>query len=340
MSEDLGIGVVGYGRVARRWHLPMYRRAGLPVAAICDADPAALDQAAEDWPDVPRYSSFDDLLADPAVRVVDLATGPSGRIDLIDRAVAASRHVLAQKPLSVHTDGLAALADRVRSSGVVVAVNQNGRFAPAWREATRLLRGDAVGRVHAVTHVYDTNLRWLPDPVRHGTDRFLLFDYSNHWIDISGYWLADDPVVAVQARDYPSLRHPGGELQQSMWISMETVSGASVLIRGAAAGITHQGHDFIVQGESGTLRGRVDSAAGEHLELDDGSQRRTVDLDGEWFGDGFLGAMQELLDAVRERREPLHSLADNLRTVTLVTAACRSAELDGARIEIPADHGV
>jgi predicted dehydrogenase len=317
----------------------MYRQAGMAVQAICDTDEASLRQAAADWPDIRRYASLDQVLSDPAVRVVDLATGPEGRPELIRRAIEAGRHVLAQKPVAQTPAGLADLVTMAKAAKVVVAVNQNGRFAPAWRRASDLLQAGAIGPVRTVTHVYDTNLRWLPDLRRHGTSHFLLFDYSNHWIDISAYWLRPDRIVAVQAMDYDSVLHPDGDLQQSMWISMESASGASVLIRGAAAGRSHVGHDFIVQGTAGTLRGRVDSVAGELLELDDGQGRKAVPLKGEWFGDGFTGSMTELLDAIRVGRQPIHNLADNLSTVELVAAVCTSSEAGGSRVMIPSAEG-
>lgn len=173
-------------------------------------------------------------------------------------------------------------------------------------------------------------LRWKPDMARHGTRQFLLFDYSSHWIDITGYWLRPDPVVAVQAMDYDTVRHRDGSVQQSMWISMETESGANAVIRGAAAGVSYAGHQFRIQGDAGTLRGRVDSTDGEHLEWDDGGCRRPMALQGEWFPDGFLASMRELLEAVHSGRPPVHSLSDNLRTVALVAAVCASAQAGGS----------
>ncbi len=328
----LGIGVVGYGRVARRWHVPMYRRAGLNIAAICDLDPQALQAAANDWPDIPRYSTVAELLANPAVEVVDLATPPTDRLGLVAEVVGAGRHVLAQKPLALSAAELDEVICLARRQGVRIAVNQNGRFAPAWRRVTELLRNGTIGRLRAITHTYDTNLRWTYDPKRHATPQFLMFDYSNHWIDICGYWLEPDPICAIQAMEYDSVQHTDGGRQQSMWVSMESAAGVSVLIRGAAAGLSHDGHQFVVQGDAGTLRGSVDCVEGEHLELDDGAQRTRLPLRGEWFGDAFVESMVELLLAVEEHREPQHSFADNRRTVSLVAAACASARSGGARV--------
>lgn len=337
--QRLGIGILGYGSVARRWQVPSYLHAGLDVVAICDTDPEALQAAEQSYPSTKLYSSAEAMLADPNVAVVDIATRPPGRLHLIRQSVEAGRHVLAQKPLASDPHAVADLADLARRAGVTVAVNQNGRFAPAWREAAAMLHAGAIGRIRAVTHTFDTRLRWLPDPRRHGPASFLLFDYANHWIDISGWWLHPDPVVAVQAMAYESARYPNGEIQQSGWIAMETASGANVVISAAAAGVTHAGHTFLIQGDAGTLRGSVDAVAGEHLELDDGASVRQVPIDGEWFPDGFRGAMEELLDAVSSGRLPVHSLAENIRTVALVDAVCASAAAKGARVEVrwPAD---
>ena len=333
LRERPGIGVLGYGNVARSWQVPGYLASGLNVVAICDVDPAAREAARRNCPQARVYASVEELLADPDVAVVDVATRPPGRLLLIEQAVTSGRHVLAQKPLCAEPAEVDRLLMAVRESDAVVAVNQNGRFAPAWRLTTSLLRGHRLGQVRAITHVYDTNLRWLPDPRRQGTAQFLLFDYSNHWLDICRYWLEPDPVVVVQAMAYEVAAH-SGLVQQSMWASLESESGANVVIRGAAAGITHAGHRFIVQGDQGTIRGDVDSRDGEYLHVDDGHEVVREQLDGSWFPDGFLGSMVELLRSIEEKTEPAHSLADNRRTVALVAAVCRSAREGGTRISV------
>jgi predicted dehydrogenase len=334
LRERPGIGVLGYGNVARRWQVPSYVDAGLNVVAICDTDPEARDAAHQACPWARLYDSAEDLLADPDVVVVDLATRPPGRLALIERAVMARCHVLAQKPLGADPADIDRLLALAQNSGATVAVNQNGRFAPAWRVTTSLLRSGRLGRIRAITHMYDTNLRWRPNPGLQGTNQFLLFDYSNHWIDICGYWLEPDPVVAVQAMAYEVAAGNDGLVQQSMWASLESASGVSVVIRGAAAGTTHAGHRFIVQGERGTVRGDVDSVDGEYVEVDEGNGPVRQSLDGAWFPDGFLGSMVHLLRSIEEGREPEHSLADNRRTVALVAAACQSARESGRRVEV------
>ena len=93
------------------------------------------------------------------------------------------------------------------------------------------------------------------------------------------------------------------------------------------------GCPFWVHGTTGTLRGSVllDS---DRLELDDGSTRTSVPLQGAWFVDGFAAAMGELMCAVAEGRQPENSAADAARSVALVLAARASAEQGGVPVPV------
>jgi hypothetical protein len=59
-----------------------------------------------------------------------------------------------------------------------------------------------------------------------------------------------------------------------------------------------------------------------------------VPLEGEWWPDGFAGAMGELISAVAEDREPYNSARHNLLSLELALAACESAERDGAPVSV------
>ena len=174
-------------------------------------EPARGDHRRRCWtrfPFVGRvYPTAEDLLADPAVRYVDIATGPEGRLAWIEAAVAAGKHVLAQKPLTLSADDLArlpAVLARAEAAGVRVAVNHNGRWAPPWRAATLLVRDGAIGQVVGVTHLHDKPLPPLAGTPFDDVPHMLLTDYLLHWVDITRTWLQDGgagPVTSVQASD-------------------------------------------------------------------------------------------------------------------------------------------
>jgi predicted dehydrogenase len=340
-----GVAVLGCGTIARSAHLPAYEQHGVGVTGVWSRRAETTADVLERFPFVGRvYPTAEDLLADPAVRYVDIATGPEGRLDWIEAAVAAGKHVLAQKPLTLSAEDLARLPTvlaRAEAAGVRVAVNHNGRWAPPWRAATLLVRDGAIGEIVGVTHVHDKALPPLTGTPFDDVPHMLLTDYLLHWVDITRSWLHDGgagPVTTVLATDS---RVPGQpEEARNPWsatLSMVTASGATATLRIAGNVVaTEPGCPFWVHGTTGTLRGSVllDS---DRLEVDDGTTRTSVPLRGAWFVDGFAAAMGELMCAVAEGREPENSAADAARSVALVLAARTSAEQGG--VPVPVEVG-
>jgi predicted dehydrogenase len=337
-----GVAILGAGAIAQSAHLPAYERYGVGVVGVWSRRAETTADVRERFPFVRRvYGSAADLLADPDVRYVDLATGPEGRLAWIEAAVESGKHVLAQKPLTLSPDDLAALPAvlaRAEAAGVRVAVNHNGRWAPPWRSTTLLLRADAVGDVVGVTHLHDKPLPPLAGTPFDDVPHMLLTDYLLHWVDITRTWLLDGgagPVLSVQAVDS---RVPGQpETARNPWaatLSMGATSGATATLRITGSNVAAEpGCPFWVHGTSGTLRGSVllDS---DRLELDDGTSRSAVPLTGAWFVDGFAAAMGELMCAVAEDRQPENSAADAAESVRLVLAARDSAEQGGVPVRV------
>lgn len=333
-----GVAILGAGTIARSAHLPAYEQYGVGVVGVWSRNPARTADLG-----APVYASADELLADPAVRFVDLATGPDGRLEWIERAVEAGKHVLAQKPLTLSRDDLARLPGvlaRAEAAGVRVAVNHNGRWAPAWRATSLLIRQGAVGEVTGVTHLHDKPLPPLAGTPFDDVPHMLLTDYLLHWVDITRGWLADGgagPVASVQAVDS---RVPGQPVEaRNPWsatLALATASGATATLRITGSNVSSEpGCPFWVHGTTGTVRGSVllDS---DRVEVDDGTTRTGVPLSGAWFVDGFAAAMGELMCAVAEDREPENSAADAARSVELVLAARDSAEVGGVPVAVPA----
>ena len=80
------MAIVGCGAAAKDLHLPAYEAWNVDVAGVWDLLPSAVDGVRERFPFVRRvYGSLDELLADPEVAVVDIATRPAERPALILR---------------------------------------------------------------------------------------------------------------------------------------------------------------------------------------------------------------------------------------------------------------
>lgn len=328
-----GIGIIGCGNIVRQAHLPAYQKHGLNLVGAFDAVPAATAGLQEQFGVKRIYASLDDLLADPAIEIVDIATFPEQRIPIMRRALEAGKHILAQKPLALDMAQAREIVAQAERSGLKVAVNQNGRWSPPWRIATLLIEGGAIGQVTAVTHLFDINLSWVTGTRFDAIPHWLLYDYSIHWFDITRCWLAGQRLSTVSAREYrlPN-QPPESKAAWGMSAEIHCHAGANALLRCVGSSASQdRSHDFWVHGTLGTLRGSV--LPDRFVELDNAQGQTRFDFEGQWFPDGFAGAMSELVWSIYEDRQPYNSARHHLASLAITLATCQSAENNGQPVQ-------
>jgi predicted dehydrogenase len=323
-----GIGIVGCGAVATTWHLPAYEKYGVNVVGVYDRASEATNGIQQRFPFIRRvYAGLDELLADPGIDVVDIATRPEVRIELIRRAVHAGKHVLAQKPLALDPAAAQEVIAEAEARGIRIAVNQNGRWWPPWRIATQLIAEGAIGDVVAVTHFLDRQLPPLVGTHFDEVEHFMIFDFLVHWIDISRCWLDGKTVTQVRAREYrPPNQPPEAKAAWGAWVEVACADGASAMVRTVGdARTTHPSCPFWVHGSEGTIRGSV-LLGSDFVELERDGVPTRFSFEGAGYADGFAGTLGELVTAIAEDREPFNSARHNLLSLRMTLAACGSAE--------------
>ncbi len=335
-----GIGIVGCGGIVKSAHLPGYRRYGQRVVGVYDVRAEATEGVRKQFGVEKIFGDLDELLSDPQIEVVDVATHPDVRPALVRQALSAGKHVLAQKPLAADLETARELVEEGERLGLLVAVNQNGRWAPAWRAATLLIEQGAIGDVVAVTHLYHHDYSFTMGTVFDEIEHLVLYDYSVHWFDITRCWLEEKTVAAVRAREYRTPNQPAeSKAPWGAWAAIDYEDGSSALIRGVGSAATSRPRKlFWVHGSEGTIRGEVLGSGPvpgeEQLELERDGLTARYQLAGSWHTDGFAGTMGELVTAIAEEREPYNSARHNLLSLELTLAACHSAEDDGRPVAL------
>lgn len=342
-ADRTGVAILGCGAIAHTAHLPAYQRYGVQVVGVWSRHRATVADVQDQFPFVQRvYGSAEDLLSDPDVRIVDLATGPHHRLAWLEAIIDAGKHALVQKPLTLDEadlNALPAMLERAVDRGLRIAVNHNARWAPPWRMATLLLRQGAIGEVVGITHLHDKPLPPLVGTPFDAIPHMLLTDYLLHWIDITRTWLAQSdrggPIRYVQATDS---RVPGQPHESknpwSATMHLTTTTGATAALRIPGNAVTARPEcPFWIHGTTGTLRGSV-LMESDRLHLDDGLAVTELPIQGAWFVDGFAGAMAELMSAIEEQRDPEHSAIDAAESARLMLAARTSAERGGAPVDM------
>jgi predicted dehydrogenase len=95
----------------------------------------------------PTVDSIERVLDDSSIDAVAILTPPNTHLDLVQRAAAAGKHVLLEKPLEITTERALELVDTCRRAGVTLAVMLQHRFRPAAKELAGHLASGALGEI-------------------------------------------------------------------------------------------------------------------------------------------------------------------------------------------------
>ena len=299
----MGIGIIGAGNIVKIAHFPPTARQICPCWRSSTRIPPPSRQR---WRIIPTIEiaahSVDAILADDRIEVVDIATHPSIRPALVERALRAGKHVLSQKPFADDMAIARRMVAVAAETGNTLAVNQNGRWAPAWNGATRLIEQGVIGEVVAVTHEFHKYDWWGVETPFDKLDHAAIHDYAIHLIDISLVWMGGVLPRAVRARNYRTPTQPRESYTPwGAWIELDFADGRNAFVRAPGRVVGRaEGHAFEIFGTTGTLRGT--ELGSQALSLETFDRIEQIPLEGSWFPDAFAGPMLELQAAVREGR--------------------------------------
>src|SRR5262245_59302734 len=141
-KEDrlLRIGVLGCGPISQFAHLDACRKArNAELFGICDVAEDLVARMASIHAPQATYRTFEEMLADPRIEAVIIATADQFHVPLCLKAVAAGKHVLGEKPLGGDGEECEVLRARARQSKTVFQVGNNRRFDPGIAFARRFV---------------------------------------------------------------------------------------------------------------------------------------------------------------------------------------------------------
>ena len=323
IERDVRLAIIGCGGIAST-HLAAYQSRGWKVVAFCDIDKNRAQSRAEQFfPDALVTDNPEDIFALSNLDAIDIATHTRHRPPLLRRAIECGHHVLSQKPFVTDIQTGSELISLATGKGVMLCVNQNGRFAPHFSYIRELVTSGTLGRITSIHTQIHWNHTWIAGTPFAKMRDIVLYDFGIHWFDFVASLLPVDAAVTVTAfrgdpRDdlgLPPLEAtavvewPGGRATMSFDAGCLYGSGDSTTVIGTDGSVTSTGPDLGTQTLSVHLK----------------SGRATPNLEGKWFNDGFAGTMAELLDASATGRVARNGAEGNLRSLMLCFAAIESA---------------
>ena len=151
MSDRLRFGVLGCAAIAVQKVIPAIQRSErCEVVAIASRDADRAAAVAGDLAIGRHHGSYDDLLADPDVEAVYIPLPNHLHAPWTERAAAAGKHVLCEKPLALDTEEAIGMIDACRQAEVRLMEAFMYRVHPLWARVHELATDGTIGELQAI----------------------------------------------------------------------------------------------------------------------------------------------------------------------------------------------
>ena len=288
-NQVIRLGVVGCGWAGCQAISAANATTRLKVVAIAERDPIRRERAADDNQVTHRYADYRELLDDPAVEAVYLATSPDGRLQQVLDTLNAGKHVLVQKPHAIRASEILEMEEAAQQAGKTLQFCYFMRHFPHNRQIRNAILNGAIGNpYHARVFgkynfipTLDMNTRWLHV---YGQKGGSLGQHYSHELNLTWWWMGcPKPEWAFASKHvlYPQYNGPEGAAEdyftgilgceggKTIQIDCSRMShsdsGSVVELYGTTGAITHGGISRFKDGEF------VREAVDEPIEIEHGA---------------------------------------------------------------------
>jgi len=351
-ARVLGVGLAGYGAIARDHGRQLTEVEGLELRGVADPVPGRRAQAEGDF-GVATHAGVEGLLADPAIDLLVVGTPPSTHAEVTIAALAAGKHVVCEKPFALRLADVDRMLAAAEAADRTLTCYQSRRWDPDFVALRRLVESGEIGTpFHLESFIggygHPCSYWHSHEPISGGT----IFDWGSHYFDWT-LLLFQERVASVSAvaqtlvwQDVTNADHVNVDLR------FLDGTEASFLHSDIAAALKPKWYLLATGGavvgdwrrESVVARGTMDELIEDTLAPADSPARLTV-----LRPNGEGGVNEERLALPRRVRNGFYrNLADHLlwgealavppaqsrRNIAVMEAAARSIAAGGAPVPV------
>jgi predicted dehydrogenase len=161
-NDRPAFGIVGVGNRGS-WLNQTFQELGAQCVAVCDVYEPTLERARAKSPKGTKaYVNYHDMLAQPGIDFVVIATPDHHHKPQLLSALAAGKDVYQEKPLSLNLQQSAEMVEAVRKAKQIVQIGMQRRSMPFVRKAKQLVDDGALGRISMVKPMWNWHFtEWL-----------------------------------------------------------------------------------------------------------------------------------------------------------------------------------
>lgn len=334
----VGIASIGAGAWGSNWIRTLAGMPEVQLRWVCDVMPASLEKVRRQYPQTKTTTRVEDLLEDPDVQGIVIASIAPTHFDVARKAILAGKHVMVEKPMTLTTADALELNELANARGRVLMVGHLLEYHPAVLHIREMI---ASGELGDVQYVYSQRLNL--GTVR--TDENAWWSLAPHDISVACRLLGGKPV-SVQCRGqnvlqpniadvvFAQLEFPGGRLAHVhvSWLDPHktrklTVVGSKKMVDfdDAASEGKVVVYDKGVQVQRGA-EGRVEKIS---------NRSGAIVMPKLEAGEPLLREAKHFVECVEQQRRPLSDGDSGAMVVSVLEYGQRSMDQGGAVVCIP-----
>jgi len=194
------VGVIGYGYWGPNLVRNFAEMEGWQLVSLCDERPERLAQMQGRYPAVATLTGWRDLMADPHIDAVAIATPVCTHFEMGMAAIRAGKHVLIEKPIASSSEEALRLIEEAERQHVLLMVDHTFIYTGAVRKIKELISAGSLGEIF-----YYDSVRVNLGLFQHDVN--VIWDLAVHDLAIMEFVLQRQPV-AVSATGVSHI--PGG----------------------------------------------------------------------------------------------------------------------------------
>ncbi len=343
----IGCGVIGPAHAASFVGIP-----GVQLRCVCDVQPNRAERLAHEFNTQP-ITDYRQVLADPLVQLISLATPHPVHPMIFAEALAAGKSVISEKPLASNWTDIDQMVHFAAAAPTISSGVFQHRYSPIIRQLYQFIRQGDLGRIVRGKVWF----RCFRGPAYYQADAWrgkaqaegggVLINQAIHFIDLLTYFLGQPMNVLgrVEHRWVPDIEVEDAGSAQVTYASPqggEPVPGeldianlpdakweAAISVEGDKASFTIGAHHrpTNVRGFSAAM----DAALSESIRLED--TLPTIPGKPE-YGPWHLLQFKDFVDAYQHKRQPMVTVADAAQSNRLVLGVYASSQRDGQVIDL------
>lgn len=336
--NTFGVGIVGTGWVAEQHVAAFEGNPHTRVVALSSSSWESAEAKRKAWglDEAVAYPGYKEMLEDPKVQIVSVATPNHLHAEQTIQAAGAGKHILIEKPPALNWEDLQRMQQAVRAADIKTVVSFVLRWNPLVQTMKEYVAEGKLGKVfYAQVDYWNTSGRGsIPDhwTTKRSTGGSAFLTGGNHAVDAMR-WLVGAEVVEVSAvgtQINPNYEYPPTMLA---WARFDNgaIGKLSAILE---AKIPYQ-FNIDLLGERGTFRDQRIWAPEEFVGQNDWITIPTITPNsGEVTHHPFQDEVDHLVACIQNGRESYVNLDDAVKTIEVCLAIDRSAAA-GQPVRLP-----